>query len=248
MISRKLRLLGAFLLLLGACRREPDPKSGGARLVYSLEVYPDAPADAMNQACEILKRRFEALKIEADVTVRDKELIIDLPGGTAATTEVVQHELAIGRLEFRAVDESPKTDEEKPGTWEVVTTLPNGEQKNVRLKPGGIGPGYVVDAAVKQGDLGVSVEVTLNAAGAALLEKLTRDNLEHPLAIVLDGKVLSMPIVKTPITEGRAVITMGSGDLNKQRAEAEALVRALKAGAIPGRLALDAVYVVPPLR
>ena len=240
-------MLGALVLLLGACRREPDPKSGGARLVYSLEVYLDAPPDAANQTRDVLKRRLEAMKIKGDVTVRDKEVVIDLPGGTTATTEVVQQELAIGRLELRAVDESPKTDEEKPGTWEVVATLPDGQHKSVRLKPGGIGPGYVVDAEVKQDDMGVSVSVTLNAAGAALLEKLTRDNLEHPLAIVLDGKVLSMPVVKTPITEGRATITMGGGDLKKQRAEAEALVRALRAGALPGRLSLDATYIVPPL-
>lgn len=75
----------------------------------------------------------------------------------------------------------------------------------------------------------VSLQFT---AGAGLrFEQLTRDNVERRLAIVLDGRVSSAPVIKEAIPGGRAVITLGAGSPNDQLAEATNLARTLKTGA-----------------
>jgi len=240
-------LLGV-VVLLGACRREPNPKSGGARLSYGLELEAGAPKNARQQAQDVIKRRLEAMKIDANVYIVGESIRIDITGATAETTESVQKDLALGKLEIREIDDGPASDPLPQGTLETTATMFDGQQKRVRLRPGGLGPGHVENASVQKDDFGYSVDVQMDAAGAALLETMSRANINRPMAIVLDGKVLSMPIVKTALTGGQVRITMGSGDLEKQRAEAEALVRALKSGVLPGRLVLESVDIVPPLR
>lgn len=247
-LGKKLGLLLGVVVLLGACRREPDPKSGGARLSYGLELDANAPKNAREQAQAVIKRRLEAAKVDADVHIVGESIYVDITGATAETAESVQRDLALGKLEIREIDDGPAPDPLPKGTLEAKATMFDGQEKLVRIRPGGIGPGNVEDASVQKDDMGYSVDIRLNATGAASLDKLSRDNLNRPLAIVLDGKVLSMPIVKTPLSDGRARITMGSGDMERQRAEAEALVRALKSGVLPGRLVLESVDIIPPLR
>lgn len=247
-IGKKWGLVFGVVALLGACHREPDPKSGGVRLTYGLELDATAPQNAREQAREVIKRRLEALHIEANVNVVGDSIHVDLGGLTAETANSVKQELILGKLEIREVDDGPAPETLPKGTLETTATMFDGQQKQVRLRPGGIGPGHVEDASVVKEDMGYAVDVRFNALGAALLEKMSRDNINRPLAILLDNKVVSMPIVKTPLVDGRAHITMATGDLEKQRMEAESLVRALKSGALPGRLVLESEIVVPPLR
>lgn len=247
-IGKKWSLVFGVIALLGACRREPDPKSGGVRLSYGLELDADAPKSAREQAQAVIKRRLAALDVAAEVNIFGESIHVDLGGMTAEKAESVRKELALGKLEIREIDDGPAPDSLPKGTLETTATMVDGRQKQVRIRPGGIGPGHVEDASVLKDDLGYSVDVRLNGPGANLLEKMSRDSINRPLAIVLDGKVISMPIVKTPLTDGRARVTMGSGDLEKQRIEAEALVRALKSGALPGRLVLESINVIPPFR
>jgi len=235
---------------------EPEPASdfafaaGGLRLEYVLEADPGAPADAIKQAQSVIKRRLDALGVQANVSVIGKHLVLDLPGTTAETVEAVRHEVAIGKLEIRELDDGPTPADKlpPPGTLELPATMLDGSTKLVRLRPGGLGSAQVEDADVRMTDMGVVVDVRFNAAGAAKFEKLTRDNLDKPIAIVLDGKIMTMPVVKTPIVGGRVQITMGGVDREKQRAEAEALVRALEAGALHGKLVLESEYTVPARR
>jgi preprotein translocase subunit SecD len=53
---------------------------------------------------------------------------------------------------------------------------------------------------------GPAVELTLTKEGAMKMEKLTKDHLNKPLAILVDGKVIIAPVVKTVISE-RILIT-----------------------------------------
>lgn len=245
--SNKWTALLGVVLLLGACHREPDPKSGGARLSYGLELDADAPKNAREQAQQVIKRRLDALKVDAKVYVVGESILIDITGATTETTESVQKNLALGKLEIREIDNGPIPETLPKGTLETTATMLDGQQKKVRLRPGGLGPGHVENASVQKDDFGYSVDVQMDAAGSELLEKMSRANINRPMAIVLDGKVLSMPIVKTVLAGGQMRITMGSGDVETQRAEAEALVRALKSGVLPGRLVLESINIIPPL-
>lgn len=59
--------------------------------------------------------------------------------------------------------------------------------------------------------------------------KLTADNVDKRLVILLDGEVMSAPVIREPITGGRAQVTMGrAGDLEAVR-DCGALASALEA-------------------
>jgi len=59
------------------------------------------------------------------------------------------------------------------------------------------------------------VEVIFTEEGTELLGEITTQNLERRLGMVVDGKLLSAPIIMAPITQGRALI---SGDIDEHEA------------------------------
>jgi SecD/SecF fusion protein len=85
------------------------------------------------------------------------------------------------------------------------------------------------------------ISLTLDKRGAALFTKLTGDNVGRQLAIVLDGRVKSAPVIRDKIRGGRASITGLSGD-----AEAKDLGIVLRAGALPTDLILQEERTVGP--
>lgn len=85
------------------------------------------------------------------------------------------------------------------------------------------------------------VSIKFNDEGTQLFAELTKKNLQKPIAIFLDGQILTSPIVQTEITNGEAVIT---GDFNTQAAIT--LARDLNTGAIPAPITLVAQNNVGP--
>ncbi|QQR89659.1 MAG: protein translocase subunit SecD [Myxococcales bacterium] len=67
--------------------------------------------------------------------------------------------------------------------------------------------------------------------GANLFEELTERNVKRRMAIVLDDRVESAPVIQTKIGGGRAQITLGVGPNIQQEAKNLSIV--LKAGALP---------------
>ena len=59
------------------------------------------------------------------------------------------------------------------------------------------------------------VEVFLTEEGARLLGDLTTANQGRRLGMVVDGKLLSAPVIRAPITQGRALI---SGHIDEREA------------------------------
>ncbi len=71
------------------------------------------------------------------------------------------------------------------------------------------------------------VSLQFNAEGTQLFADITKRNIEQPVAIYLDGLPISIPVVRSEITEGQAVISGGfSVD------EARQLSQRLNAGAL----------------
>jgi SecD-like export protein len=65
------------------------------------------------------------------------------------------------------------------------------------------------------------IDVRLNAAGAAKMRQATMNHLGRPVAILIDGEVVSLPTVKSPIGAGAVI----SGDFT--RAEAERIAQGM---------------------
>ena len=73
--------------------------------------------------------------------------------------------------------------------------------------------------------------------GAELFRQMTGANVKKRMAIVLDDRVESAPVIQTEIGGGRAQITLGSySDYNQLMQEANDLVIVLKAGALDAPL------------
>lgn len=85
----------------------------------------------------------------------------------------------------------------------------------------------------------VQVALQFNEEGATLFEEMTRANIGKPIAIFLDGRIISQPTVQQVIAGGRAVIT-GSNSVE----EAKTLARRLQAGALPVPISLVAQQTV----
>lgn len=77
------------------------------------------------------------------------------------------------------------------------------------------------------------IDIQFDSDGAKLFADITKRNLKKPVAIYLDGEIISAPIVQTEITEGRAVIT-GKFTL----VGANKLAQDLNTGAIPAPIVL----------
>jgi preprotein translocase subunit SecD len=80
------------------------------------------------------------------------------------------------------------------------------------------------------------VAFTMNRQGANMMEKLTGENVGRKMAVVLDEKITSAPVIESKIGE-RGRITMGGyGDPFKLQQEVKDLVGVLRSGALPAPL------------
>jgi SecD/SecF fusion protein len=75
------------------------------------------------------------------------------------------------------------------------------------------------------------VTFRFDSAGATRFAQITQQNVGKPFAIVLDNKVLSAPVIQTPITGGSGQI---SGSFTPQ--ETTTLAALLRAGSLPAKL------------
>lgn len=91
------------------------------------------------------------------------------------------------------------------------------------------------------------VELELDADGRDRFAAATAAALGRKLAILLDGRVVSAPIVWSEIPGGRITVTMGGADPAAQEREAHDLVAVLRAGSLP-RLRLVERRDVGPTR
>ena len=80
------------------------------------------------------------------------------------------------------------------------------------------------------------VSFTMNRQGANMMEKLTGENVGRKMAVILDEKITSAPVIESKIGE-RGRITMGGyGDPFKLQQEVKDLVGVLRSGALPAPL------------
>jgi len=101
-------------------------------------------------------------------------------------------------------------------------------------KSSGLTGKYLKRSVVQFGTDGApEVSLEFNDEGAALFEEITARNVGRPVAIFLDGYPISIPMVNSKITGGKAVIN-GNFSID----EAKDLVKRLNSGALPVPISL----------
>ncbi len=202
---------------------------GGTQLVYQLDLEQTAKeqqADAIAGVKTAIQRRVDAFGVtEPVIYTRQIGEITALDVELAGLGDIEQAKALIGKtakLEFWApgAASDPGAIATVAGTF-VPTELDGGKLKSAQTTFQGGG-----QAGTAGGE--PIVQITFTDEGTTLFGDLTRANVGAPLAIVLDGQIVSAPVVQTAITDGVAIITGGfTVD------EAKQLSIQLNAGALP---------------
>ncbi len=238
-----------FKEMISARYREYDIKGGdpvekGAR--YMLLLKPEARDEIMKlateQARETIENRIDQFGVaEADIRLLQNHRIqIQLPGlkEPDRAKELIGQ---VAELEFKLVDEENSLDEAIKGNVppgrEVVYEVSRDEiSGNVTRTPyllkkrSELTGKYITDARVSidQRNGSPYVSLSFNNQGARIFERVTGENVNKRLAIVLDGNVYSAPNINEKISGGNAQIT-GRFTMD----EAKDLAIALRAGSLP---------------
>ena len=106
---------------------------------------------------------------------------------------------------------------------------------------GGVVTDARVDYNAQQHGGHPGVSMSMNAEGANIWARLTKENIGRQIAIVLDGTVYSYPVVNSEITGGNSSIT-GNFDVE----EATDLTNVLKSGKLPAPATIVQEQVVGP--
>jgi len=197
---------------------------------------------AADQALETIRNRIDQFGVsEPDIRRQgEKRILVQLPG----VTDTERAKDLIGKtaqLEFKLVDEDHDVNKALAGDlppgdeilYEDEVNRETGRTHKIPflLKKRAVLTGsYLTDAKVQIESRynEVSVSMKLDNKGARLFEKITGDNVNKRLAIVLDNTVYSAPVIRDRIPGGVARI---SGNFTTDEAHDLAIV--LRAGALP---------------
>lgn len=205
---------------------------GGAHLVYQADFtnLPDVDkGEALNSVRDTIERRVNSFGVsEPLVQVQGADqVVVELPG----VSDVNEAINLIGQtplLEFRIQGD--------PNAKPTPIVNPDGTISLDPLagwEPSGLSGKQLEKATadVQAGATGLasqlSVVLKFDEEGTKLFAELTKANINKPIAIVLDGQILSAPTVQSEITNGEAYIT-GSFTAD----EAKLLATRLNSGAL----------------
>ena len=203
---------------------------------------------AVDQALETIRNRIDQFGVsEPEIRPQENDrILIQLPGIKDPKRAIA----LIGKtalLEFKIVDDEHTVDKNNiPPGDEILYKKVEGSAEEIPflLKKRSLITGqYITDARV-QIDTRTNdpyVSLAFNSRGAKLFERVTGENVGKRLAIVLDNKVNSAPVIKSKISGGRAVI---EGRYTMEDARDLAIV--LRAGALPAPVEIIEERTVGP--
>ncbi len=195
--------------------------------------------DAIQQAITILQRRLDPNgSLGLNLTPQgEKQIILQMPGVKPAEVDEVRTKIQqTAHLEFRLVHPQSASklrfmQEAGHGFEPGYEKMPSKERKDnpdapeaylVRNRPDMDGT-HVTAAGVHYAPSGLQILLNFDSAGAKIFGDLTSANVGQQFAIIVDGVVLSAPVIQDAITGGHCVIT---GKFKE--AEARSLATALE--------------------
>jgi SecD/SecF fusion protein len=253
--SRK-RWLGLVLsvLLAAFCIQQitpPDKKirlgldlQGGTSFLIRLIPQTDRgiTPDLLDQAVEVIRKRVDQYGVsEPVITPQGKDrILVQIAGLDTQQIEEAKSQLQrVAKLEFAIVDEGGpgrvdriQKGEEVMDPSFVLKTYRPGKDKTestqilVKRRAAMTGE-YVTRAFAYYDQQGYGVSLELNSEGAKIFDEVARQNKGRQMAIILDGEVISAPVLQSDHFGGRAQIT-GKFDDKEARDLASALENPLR--------------------
>ena len=206
---------------------------GGSHLVYQADFKDVKDVDqteAMNAARNTIERRVNSFGVsEPLVQVQgDDQIVVELPG-IKDINEAIELIGQTPLLEFKS--QTPQ-EELKPivGQDGQITIDPNSAWKSTGLSGKNLKSALADFQQTSTGALASEVVVKLqfDEEGTKLFSEITSANMDKPIAIFLDGEIISAPRVSAVITNGQAFI---QGGFTPE--EAKELATRLNSGALP---------------
>ena len=193
---------------------------------------------AVQQSIEIVRRRIDDTGVvDPEITRQGSErIVVQLPGvGDPGRIKELLGRTA--HMTFQLVDESADANAgglPPPGDDFLPMQDDPGQKIAVRRRVEVDGGDLTNAQAGNDSQTGQwVVNFTFNSIGAQRFADVTRANVNHRFAVVLDGKVITAPVIQEPITGGRGQI---SGHFTA--ASATDLAVLLRAGALPAPLTI----------
>jgi SecD/SecF fusion protein len=176
--------------------------------------------EMQEKAVEVIRKRVDQFGVSEPVITRQgsDRILVQIPGLDTAQIESARQQLQrVAKLEFRLVD--PKSDELVPQIEKGTHFTPPGEvvlesiersgkkaKLLVKKRPELTGD-QVTRANATFEQRGYEVALSFNSEGGKIFQQVTRNNINNRLAIVLDGEIVSAPVIQTEISNNSAVIT-----------------------------------------
>ncbi len=203
---------------------------GGTELIYRADTSGvEDVSGAMDSLKEVIERRVNIFGVSEPLIQtesaglisgsKQERLIVELPG----VTDIDEAIELIGQtpvLEFRLA---------RPDADKILEANPAASIDEL-FESTGLTGRYLSRARVEfsPNTGGALVGLEFNDEGGELFAQITREHTQEVLAIILDGTVISAPVIQSEISDGKAQIT---GTFTPE--EARTLVRNLNYGALP---------------
>jgi len=219
---------------------------GSITLTLSPVALHERASAAVQQSIEIVRRRIdETGVVDPQITRQgDSRIVVQLPG-IEDPNRIKQLLGKTAHMTFRLVDETANANAGSvppPGVEFLQMQEERGGKIAVRKRVD-VDGGDLTDArAGTNGQTGEwVVNFKFNSNGARRFSDITRANVNHRFAIVLDDKVISAPAIREPITGGSGQI---SGGFTANSANDLAVL--LRAGALPAPLTVVEERTIGP--
>ena len=242
--------LGGLLGSSGQRSLEVSDGGGGLiRLTVPQAAITDRIRQSVEQSIQIVERRVNELGTVEPLIQRqgDDRILVQVPG-LQDPTRLKELLGKTAKMEFRMVDLTMPPDQAQragpPPDSEVLPSAdPSNPQPYVIKKQVLVSGGDLIDAqpGFDQRTNQPIVSFKFNSSGSRKFAAATTEHVKEPFAIVLDGKVISAPVIQEPITAGSGQI---SGSFTVQQANDLAIL--LRAGALPAPLSIIEERTVGP--
>ena len=230
----KLRELSQFLsnpLLGGATARnlEVTEADGIIRLILTEQGVNDKIRRAIDQAIEVFRKRLDPDGVKETSIQRQgpERIVVQVPG--AKDVKEIEDKLQPALLEFRMLAEPGTPEAEKEalankegGTTDVMRRVDVEGKDLTSAEPG-------FDSRTSE----PIVSFRFNIKAAQIFARITTENLGKQFAIIIDNKILSAPVIQSPILQGSGQI---SGRFTIK--EVNDLAVNLRSGALPAKFTI----------
>jgi len=213
-------------------------KNNNVKIEYSKYGLIEINSAAQEQSLEIVRRRIDEIGTNEPTIIKrgNDRILVELPG-LSDPNRIKKLLGKTANLTFRLVSEN----EDNFGS-EVLTFEDNENQLTVSKRVVLSGDNLTsAQPSFDNQNNQSTVNISLDRAGGKKFARTTRNNVGKRLAIILDNKIISAPVIKEAILGGNSVI---SGNFTFQSATDLSLL--LRSGALPAPLTIIEERTVGP--